>query len=60
MSQKFLKEQESLWTNTVKLSDVVSRVSEFDAIFYVGGHGRMYPIFYPSIPNIMLMSISGL
>ncbi|PYH64983.1 type 1 glutamine amidotransferase domain-containing protein [Aspergillus vadensis CBS 113365] len=45
VSQKFLKEQESLWTNTVKLSDVVSRVSEFDAIFYVGGHGPMYDLY---------------
>ncbi|PYI17419.1 ThiJ/PfpI family protein [Aspergillus japonicus CBS 114.51] len=43
-STKFLKEQEALWTNTVKLSDVASKVSEFDAIFYVGGHGPMYDL----------------
>ncbi|PYH90686.1 class I glutamine amidotransferase-like protein, partial [Aspergillus ellipticus CBS 707.79] len=39
ISTKFLSEQESLWTNTVKLSDV--NAADFDAIFYVGGHGRM-------------------
>lgn len=41
VSSKFLKEQEALWKNTEKLSDVFPRASEFDAIFYVGGHGRM-------------------
>ncbi|GMF69586.1 unnamed protein product [Aspergillus oryzae] len=40
VSSKFLKEQESLWKNTHKLADFLPRVSEFDAIFYVGGHGR--------------------
>ncbi|OOF96828.1 hypothetical protein ASPCADRAFT_206970 [Aspergillus carbonarius ITEM 5010] len=43
VSSKFLKEQEALWTNTVKLSDV--NVSDFDAIFYVGGHGPMYDLY---------------
>ncbi|RAK95806.1 class I glutamine amidotransferase-like protein, partial [Aspergillus ibericus CBS 121593] len=37
VSSKFHQEQESLWTNTVKLSDV--NADDFDAIFYVGGHG---------------------
>lgn len=39
-SMKFLKEQGHLWKNTLKLADVLPRVSEFDALFYVGGHGR--------------------
>ncbi len=39
-SQKFLKEQKALWTNTHKLADMLPRAGEFDAIFYVGGHGR--------------------
>lgn len=43
VSVKFLKEQEALWKNTEKLTDVLPRASEFDAIFYVGGHGRMSP-----------------
>ncbi|KAJ5124233.1 uncharacterized protein N7515_008058 [Penicillium bovifimosum] len=44
VSQTFLKEQKTLWTNTHKLSDMVSRVNEFDAIFYVGGHGPMFDL----------------
>jgi putative intracellular protease/amidase len=40
VSTKFLKEQHSLWKSTIKLADALPRVSEFDALFYVGGHGR--------------------
>lgn len=29
------------------LSDFVGKAEEFDAIFYVGGHGRMYPTLFP-------------
>ncbi|CAP85658.1 hypothetical protein E8E15_008036 [Penicillium rubens] len=43
-SQKFLKEQKALWTNTHKLADVLPRAGEFDAIFYVGGHGPMFDL----------------
>lgn len=52
VSQKFLKEQEALWKNTEKLSDVLPRAYEFDAIFYVGGHGRMSP-YLPSLLSYM-------
>lgn len=38
VASAFVKEKEPLWSNTVKLSDV--KASDFDAIFYVGGHGR--------------------
>ncbi|KAL4892028.1 class I glutamine amidotransferase-like protein [Aspergillus ambiguus] len=44
VSTKFLNEQQALWKNTHKLSDFVSRVSEFDALFYVGGHGPMFDL----------------
>ncbi|KAJ5565927.1 hypothetical protein N7535_007565 [Penicillium sp. DV-2018c] len=44
VSSTFLKEQKSLWTNTHKLSEMIPRVSEFDAIFYVGGHGPMFDL----------------
>lgn len=46
VSQTFLKEQKALWTNTHKLADMLPRVGEFDAIFYVGGHGRMFLLFF--------------
>jgi putative intracellular protease/amidase len=44
VSQKFLKGQKALWTNTHKLADVLPRAGEFDAIFYVGGHGPMFDL----------------
>ncbi|KAJ5472951.1 hypothetical protein N7530_006952 [Penicillium desertorum] len=44
VSQKFLKEQKALWTNTHKLADMLPRAGEFDAIFYVGGHGPMFDL----------------
>ncbi|KAL4914663.1 class I glutamine amidotransferase-like protein [Aspergillus aurantiobrunneus] len=44
-SSKFLKEQSALWENTVKLSKVLPRVDEFDAIFYPGGHGPMFDLY---------------
>lgn len=39
-SVDFLNNKQSLWKNTEKLSNFVGRAKEFDAIFYVGGHGR--------------------
>ena len=38
--QRFLKEKETLWKNTQKLSTFIGRADDFDAILYVGGHGR--------------------
>lgn len=37
---KFLKEKEVLWKNTEKLSSFIGKADQFDAVFYVGGHGR--------------------
>ncbi|KAF4971203.1 hypothetical protein FSARC_1925 [Fusarium sarcochroum] len=37
----FLENQEALWKNTIPLSELAGRASEFDAIFYPGGHGPM-------------------
>ena len=39
-SAKFLKEEEKLWKNTRKLSDIDA--ADFDAIFFPGGHGRKF------------------
>ncbi|KAL2847081.1 class I glutamine amidotransferase-like protein [Aspergillus pseudodeflectus] len=44
VSSKFLKEQTALWKKTEKLADVLPRAGEFDAIFYVGGHGPMFDL----------------
>jgi len=43
-STKFLKEKEALWKNTEKLSSFAGKADQFDAIFYVGGHGPMYDL----------------
>ncbi|KAI4128093.1 MAG: hypothetical protein LQ347_004312 [Umbilicaria vellea] len=43
-SVDFLNNQQSLWKNTEKLSSFVGRAKEFDAIFYVGGHGPMFDL----------------
>jgi putative intracellular protease/amidase len=43
-SIKFFTEQKSLWTHTHKLSDILPRAGDFDAIFYVGGHGPMFDL----------------
>ncbi|KAL5337372.1 class I glutamine amidotransferase-like protein [Aspergillus crustosus] len=44
ISTTFLKDQEKLWKNTHKLQEFVDRVDEFDAVFYVGGHGPMFDL----------------
>ncbi|KAF2770345.1 class I glutamine amidotransferase-like protein [Teratosphaeria nubilosa] len=43
-SAKFLKEKESLWKNTEKLSNYLGKANHFDAVFYVGGHGPMFDL----------------
>jgi putative intracellular protease/amidase len=40
ISVNFHKKKSALWKNTQKLSSFKGRMGEFDAIFYVGGHGR--------------------
>ncbi|KAF5252544.1 hypothetical protein FANTH_2438 [Fusarium anthophilum] len=42
----FLENHESVWKNTLKLSDLAGRASEFDAIFYPGGHGPMVDLVH--------------
>ncbi|MCJ1432371.1 hypothetical protein MMC27_001727 [Xylographa pallens] len=43
-SAAFLEHKETLWKQTEKLSSFVGRAKEFDAIFYVGGHGPMFDL----------------
>lgn len=44
VSSKFLKHNEKLWKNTHKLSEFSGRAKEFEAIFFVGGHGPMWDL----------------
>jgi putative intracellular protease/amidase len=41
VSQSFLANQSHLWSNTPKLSSFLNKTQDFDAIFFVGGHGPM-------------------
>lgn len=42
ISTDFLKNEEAAYKDTQKLSAFVGHASEFDAIFFVGGHGRKF------------------
>ncbi|KAG4418316.1 hypothetical protein IFR04_008525 [Cadophora malorum] len=44
VSVRFLKENEKLWKQTEKLDSFLGRAGEFDAIFFVGGHGPMFDL----------------
>ena len=41
-SQQFFRERTNLWENTESLESFEGRAKEFDAIFFVGGGGRMF------------------
>jgi putative intracellular protease/amidase len=55
-SVNFLNTQKALWTKTEKLSDMLPRANEFDAIFYVGGHGRTSQTPSPTPNNGLKMN----
>ena len=42
LSQRFYSEQKYLFEKTLPISSFIGKSGEFDAIFYVGGHGRKY------------------
>jgi putative intracellular protease/amidase len=44
VSVNFLKNNENVWKTTQKLSDFTGKANDFDAIFYVGGHGPMWDL----------------
>jgi len=44
ISTKFLKHNESLWKNTKKLDTFLGHAGEYEAIFFVGGHGPMWDL----------------
>jgi len=44
ISTKFLKHSEALWKNTKKLDSFLGHAAEYDAIFFVGGHGPMWDL----------------
>jgi putative intracellular protease/amidase len=44
IAQSFLKNDEQVWKDTRKLEDFIGKANEFDAIFFVGGHGPMFDL----------------
>ncbi|KAH9206733.1 putative chaperone protein HSP31 [Leptodontidium sp. 2 PMI_412] len=44
VSIDFLKNNEKLWKNTEKLDSFLGRAGEFEALFFVGGHGPMFDL----------------
>lgn len=40
----FLNNHQHVWEKTKPLSEFIGRASEFDALFYPGGHGPMYDL----------------
>jgi putative intracellular protease/amidase len=44
VAQNFLKKDQHVWKNTEKLDNFIGRANEFDAIFYVGGHGPLFDL----------------
>lgn len=44
VSVNFLNDDQQVWKNTQKLDSFIGKAKEFDAIFYVGGHGPMFDL----------------
>jgi putative intracellular protease/amidase len=44
VSTKFLQTKESVWKNTHKLSSFLGHAHEYEAIFFVGGHGPVFDL----------------
>ncbi|KAF2451758.1 class I glutamine amidotransferase-like protein [Karstenula rhodostoma CBS 690.94] len=44
VSVDFLNNNSSVWKTTQKLDDFIGKAADFDAIFYVGGHGPMFDL----------------
>ncbi|KAH6673199.1 putative chaperone protein HSP31 [Halenospora varia] len=44
ISVKFLNDKKPLWENTEKLSSFLGKAKQFEAIFFVGGHGPMWDL----------------
>ncbi|KAL2003495.1 hypothetical protein VTN02DRAFT_3590 [Thermoascus thermophilus] len=58
-STTFLNTQRDLWTKTHRLAEMLPRAGEFDAIFYVGGHGPMFDITSNPTSLALLQSLAA-
>ena len=44
VSAKFLQTKEAVWKNTQKLSSFLGHAHDYEAIFFVGGHGPVFDL----------------
>ncbi|KAK1537666.1 DJ-1/PfpI family protein [Colletotrichum paranaense] len=58
-SKNFLENHKAIWENTEKLSNFVGRASEFDAIFYPGGHGPMYDLAFDATSHALIAEFAA-
>lgn len=58
MATTFLEQEKPLWTNTLKLKEIVGREAEFDAVYFVGGHGRTFPSFWLLLALLLVIAVS--
>jgi len=54
VSEGFLERQGALWKKTEKLESFLGRAGEFDAVFYVGGHGPMFDLATSATSHALL------
>jgi len=54
ISSKFMKHSEALWKNTHKLSEFSGKAKEFEAIFFVVGHGPMFDLATDPVSHALI------
>jgi len=59
VSVDFLNTKSALWKNTEKLSDFLGHAKDFDAIFYVGGHGPMFDLAVSKTSHDLIREFIG-
>lgn len=53
-SVKFLQTKDALWKKTNKLSSYLGHAKDFEAIFFVGGHGPMFDLATDSTSHALI------
>lgn len=54
LSVDFHKNSSHLWKNTEKLSSFSGKASDFDAVFFVGGHGPMFDLATDAVSHALI------
>ncbi|BDD63569.1 hypothetical protein MAP00_008443 [Monascus purpureus] len=59
ISTSFLNEERHLWANTHKLAELVPRALDFEAIYFVGGHGPMFDLTSDIVSLAIIQTLSS-